>query len=79
MGAPGVAGQVGDRRQLCRGHRRGLERQKSGWSGHAVTSRGDRLTQTRSPLAAGQMDLSTLATCRVVARICKGVDSRGEE
>ena len=41
VGAPGVAGQVGDRRQLGGGHRRRLERQEGGRIGHGITSRGD--------------------------------------
>lgn len=50
VGAPGVSGQVGDRRQLRPRHRRWLERQRSRRSGHGVTSRGDRLPD-QTPLA----------------------------
>jgi len=51
VGMPGLAGQVGHRRQLGVGHRRWLERQKGGRTGHGVTSRGDRTT-AQTPLAA---------------------------
>src|SRR5674476_1238181 len=41
VGAPGVAGQVGHRRQLRGRHRCRLERHRGGRIGHGVTSRGD--------------------------------------
>ena len=41
MGAPGVAGQVRDRRKLRGRHRRRLERQQCARVRHDVTSRGD--------------------------------------
>ena len=44
VGVPGVTGQVGHRRQLRSRHRRGLEREKGGRTGHGVTSRGDQAT-----------------------------------
>jgi len=51
VGAPGVARQVGHRRQLRGGHRCGLEREESGRTGHGVTSRGDLTTGPAPPAA----------------------------